>query len=608
MCGIAGFFGSRNVGPDTVQAMQARLAPRGPDAQHVVRWDANLAQCQDASPHALLHARLAIIDPRPSADQPMPNQGNDVWICYNGEVYGWEQDAQALEAQGFMFRTRSDTEFILNAYQAWGIEKTLDRLRGMFAFAILDLRSRKLHLARDRMGKKPLLYSQGNGEFGFASTLRALLPWLPQERRGLSAEGIDAYLAHRYIPSPRTVFQHVRRLPNGHRLEVDLTTREAREVCYWQPQALTGDWASTLDEAVRLRTVADRPVGLFLSGGIDSTLLATRLSILGYTQISAFTAAFPGSRFDEAGDAEKTARALGLPHHAVEVPTSIRDYFSRIVADLDEPFADPSSFPLWFLARETTRHVKVVLGGDGGDELFAGYKRYGKHLRSAWRRRWQLSPMEWPKVVEPSRWQYLRGEMGMTWEDAYSLRFSGMHPGLRRLLQPGLKNMPNTYWRGMSAHANEPVDELLEIDMANYLPEYILRKGDLTTMAHGLELRAPLLDQAFYQHTLGLPRALRFTQPAKLALQPLCQPCQQMNLFAKKKRGFNPPLTAWLRDDLGERFDGLGSRLAESSAGLIAAAGADLLGKAYLDGQENLAENALQLLILDESLRQLTSP
>jgi asparagine synthase (glutamine-hydrolysing) len=604
MCGIAGFFGDRPVEPGGIEAMLRRLAPRGPDAQHAVRWSADFEQCEGAAPNALLHARLSIIDPRPEADQPMGNGAGDVWICYNGEVYGWENEARALAAAGHAFRTRSDTEFILHAYEAWGMDM-LPKLRGMFALALLDLRRRKLFVIRDRMGLKPVVWHHAAGEFAFASTVRALLAYLPAGRTALDPDGLDAFLAHRYIPAPRTAFRDLRRLPNGHYLEFDLATRGLRQVEYWRPQPSGVDWRAALDESIRLRTVADRPVGLFLSGGIDSTVIASRLSALGYRQIRAFTAAFPGSRFDESEDAAHTAAALGLPHTPVEVPESIRDDFPRIVADLDEPFADPSSFPLWYLSRETTKQVKVVLGGDGGDELFAGYKRYAKHLRSAWRRGLQLGSGGWRPDIEPPKLAKLRAELGTSWEEAYSLRFSGMHPGLRRLLQPQRAQAPAVFWRDMPADSGSGLDALLAIDMANYLPEYILRKGDLTTMAHGLELRAPLLDHPFYQAVLSLPPGQRFTRPAKLALLEVCALCRELDLFARKKRGFNPPLARWLGTDLAERYDGLGTRLERASAGQLSGPAVDRVAAAYRAGGAGLAENVLQLLILDESLRQL---
>jgi asparagine synthase (glutamine-hydrolysing) len=533
----------------------------------------------------------------------MGNEAGDLWISYNGEVYGWQDDARALEAAGARFRTRSDTEFILRAYEAWGLGM-LPKLRGMFAIALLDLRQRKLLVIRDRMGLKPLVYTHAAGEFGFASTVRALLPFLPQERRGFSPEGIDAYLAHRYIPAPRTVFRDIRRLANGHYLEYDLGSGALRESVYWRPEPAAGNWRATLDEATRLRTVADRPVGIFLSGGVDSAVLASRLAAQGYTQLRTYTAAFPGDPMDEAPDAARTAASLGLPHAEVEIPTSIGDSFPRIVADLDEPFADPSAFPMWHLAHAATQEVKVVLAGDGGDELFAGYKRYGAHCRSAWRRGLRL-PLG-RKGAGASRLAKLRLELSLRWEDAYSLRFSGFSPAERQWLQPALGDAPAVYWRSPDVrHGERPLDALLALDMANYLPEYILRKGDLTTMAHGLELRAPFLDHELYRQILAMPAAERFTDPAKLALQPLCRPCEELDLFRRPKRGFNPPLERWLTNDLASRLDAAGDGLEAHSGGQIGARQVRSLVERHRGGERRLAERVLQLVILAESLGQL---
>jgi len=586
--------------------MRTALRPRGPDAEHAVGWDGRLARVEGASHNALLHARLSIIDPRPVADQPMANDRGDIWIVYNGEVYDWEPAAKELRAAGMTFRTRSDTEFILRGYEAWGIDGLLARLRGMFAFAILDARKGRAYLARDRMGEKPLVYSSAGGELVFGSLVRAVLPFLPPDKRGLSQEAIDAYLAHRYIPAPRTVFTHIQRLENGHYLELDLGTRALRKHRYWQQAPEQGSWLAALDESVRMRTIADRPLGILLSGGIDSTLIASRLAQQQLTDFRSFTAAFPGSAMDESETAAQSAATLGLPNTPVVVPDSIGSDFARIVAGLDEPFADPSSIPTWYLAREVSKQVKVVLAGDGGDELFAGYKRIGKHMRSRWRRGLRL-PLPVRAAMDGSK---LPAELAMDWKDAYSLRFSGFSPSQRAFLQAqsGVPShaLPSfTYWRAADYDARQPLEQLLAIDYANYLPEYILRKSDLCTMAHGLEARAPLLDHRFVQRIQALPQEQRFTEPPKLLLQSAIDPRLPADFFRRKKRGFNPPLRDWLRVKLAERFEGLGNRLQDLTAGQLTAGPVDAFVRHYLDRAEHAAEQVLQLLILDESLCQL---
>ena len=602
MCGIAGFFAHRQVGPEVIRQMFYSLQRRGPDAQHAMLWDEQFHPAKGAAHNALLHTRLSIRDPRPEADQPMHNDAKDIWICYNGEVYGWEKDAQLLANEGFKFRTRSDTEFILHTYQAWGLDALLPKLRGMFALVILDLRTRKLHLIRDRIGLKPLIYYCANGELAFGSTVRSVLPFLPKQERALSAEGIDAYLGHRYIPAPRTVFKNIQRLENGHRLCFDLETSKLEKQRYWYPEPLDGEWRQALDDAISLRTASDRPVGVFLSGGVDSAVITSRLSALGYGNIATFTAGFPGTTFDESAEAAALAGQLGMPNQCIAIEQDLKRDFSALVRDLDEPFADPSAIPTWYLARETVRHATVVLGGDGGDELFGGYKRYRQHLRSAWRRSFRTRFAN-PASLQLSRIGKLTAESSLTWREAYGLRFSGFAPWQRATLQPDLRTPQNVYWRSDSAESSDPMTTLLQIDFDNYLPEYILRKADLCTMAHGLELRAPLLDHVFVQHILGIETRERFTDPAKRLL--ITAAPEATDALNRKKRGFNPPLGQWLGRDLSEHMEELGPRLSLRSNGQLDAAVVREVVTRYDRGENHFAEQLLQLLILDESLGQL---
>jgi asparagine synthase (glutamine-hydrolysing) len=606
MCGIAGYFGRRGIGPATVERMLAALRQRGPDAEHAVFWDDSFARAGTDAPNALLHTRLSIIDPRPVADQPMANAAGDVWIVYNGEVYDWAADAALLKSAGYAFHTHSDTEFILHAYEHWGID-FVSRLRGMFAIAILDLRQRSLFVVRDRLGLKPVVYARRADGFAFASTVRALLPWLPREARAFSADGVDAYLAHRTIPAPRTILTGVSRLPPAHWLRYDLATTDVRVHEYWRPEPSAEPWLPTFDAAIRMRTVADRPLGLFLSGGIDSSALACRLAAMGFNRLQSFTAAFPGTAFDESDEARAAAAKLGFPHLAIDIPQRVADAFPRIVADLDEPFADPSSVPTWYLARETTRHVKVVLGGDGGDELFGGYKRYAKHLRTRWRRGLVLGGLAAPARLGGRGWSRVVEELRLDWRSAYALRFSGLTPGERAFLAPDASPPRPHYWRMPAADGRADLATLLEIDRLNYLPDYILRKADLCTMAHGLELRAPFLDHRFVATVMGLPDALRFTTPPKRLLAPAMATLAEQDPFARKKRGFNPPIAGWLHGDLAPRLSGLGARLAAVTGGQLAAARVDAFVDTWRSGDAGFDEQVLQLVILDESLAQLAA-
>lgn len=610
MCGIAGIIGQHELAPATLEAMLAALRRRGPDAEHVVGWNAQ-GQRKGVAPDveattALIHTRLAIMDPRPEADQPFSNDDGSVWLCYNGEVYDWQQHADALRAQGVQFKTHADTEFILRGYEAWGLEGLLPKLRGMFAFAILDWNKREVFLVRDRMGLKPLIYTTANGGLAFGSLVRAVLPAVPKDKREFSAESIDAYLAHRYIPAPRTIFQHIHRLENAHYLHYRLDTQQLTKHCYWQADPKSADWKTELDTAIRIRTVADRPLGVFLSGGIDSSTIACRLKEQGFDHIQTFSASFPGSSLDEASVAKSIAEALALPNQEIPVPLTIAKDFEQIIADLDEPFADPSSFPTWYLSQATTQHVKVVLGGDGGDELLAGYKRIGKHLRTSWRRLLRL-PLPRLHDMVGKGWRKLVEELRLNWLEAYSLRFSGMTPGQRAFLQPTLKNPQVTYWRYPPIdRLNQlpPIKQLLAVDADNYLPEYILRKADLCTMAHGLELRAPLLDHRWAECVMALPDNIRFTQPAKKLFADVTQRLAALKLFEIKKRGFNPPLQPWLQEDLKSRFAGLGQGLEKLTGGQLNAQRVEALVAEY-QRRPALAEQIMQLLILDCALGQL---
>ena len=611
MCGIAGIIGQKALAPATLEAMLAALRRRGPDAEHVVGWNAQ-GQRQETAPEvalevALIHTRLAIMDPRPEADQPFSNEDGSVWLCYNGEVYDWQQHADELRRQGVQFKTHADTEFILRGYQAWGLEGLLPKLRGMFAFAILDWNKREVFVVRDRMGLKPLIYTTANGGLAFGSLVRSVLPALPKDKREFSAESIDAYLAHRYIPAPRTIFQHINRLENAHYLHYKLDTQQLTKHSYWQAEPKAADWKTELDTAIRIRTVADRPLGVFLSGGIDSSTIACRLKEQGFDQLQTFSASFPGSMLDESSVAKSIAQALDLPNQEIPVPLKIAKDYEQIIADLDEPFADPSSFPTWYLSQATTQHVKVVLGGDGGDELLAGYKRIGKHLRTSWRRLLRL-PLPRLRDMAGKGWRKLVEEIRLNWLEAYSLRFSGMTPGQRAFLQPTLRYPQVTYWRYPSIdrlNKLPPIKQLLAVDADNYLPEYILRKADLCTMAHGLELRAPLLDHRWVECVMALPDSTRFTQPAKKLFAEVTHRLSALKLFEIKKRGFNPPLQPWLKEDLKARIEGLGQRLEQLTNGQINARRIEQLGDEYRH-RPALAEQMLQLLILDAALAQLT--
>ena len=603
MCGFAGILSKTPVSPDVLVSMSRQIARRGPDALGTVRLDGDFNPTNGPVFNALTASRLAIMDPRPIANQPMVNETGDVWIAYNGELYGWQGLASTLVSHGITFRTHCDTEVILRAYETWGIEM-VNRLRGMFAICILDLRSRELWLVRDRMGQKPVVYGQFGDSFAFGSTVRSILPAMPPEYRRLSPHGVDAYLAHRYVPAPSTVFQRVSRLENGYILRFDLRTRLTKRYRYWTPKPASSALSPILDRIVSEHAIADRPLGVFLSSGIDSTSIAAML-VRGKVDFQAITASFPGSGLDESEDAAATARSLSIRHQIIPMPTSIHN-FADIVADLDEPFADPSAVPTWELCRQASASVKVALGGEGLDELLGGYKRLAKHARSAWRESIRLRWLSFPNSIAPKGWSKWISEFAMPWDEAYYLRFSGFTPAQRRCLQPDFASSSVTYWRWPYPRASTcPIGHLIEIDLDNYLPEYILRKTDLCSMAHGLELRAPFLDHQWVEALLALPNEKRFTEPRKKLMEDLVPDIAPFRLVGREKRGFNPPVRSWLHGELRERFDGLGARLTTLTDGLIDARVVERFCSRYLYAARQPSEQLFQLLVLDESLSQL---
>ncbi len=609
MCGIGGYLYRNPVRVDVATAMQQALKQRGPDRQQIIRWnhDATILAPDVAAPMAFIHTRLAIMDPRPEADQPMCSDDGQIWLVYNGEVYDWQDDAAYLRSQKVHFRSHSDTEFILHAYAHWGIDM-IHRLRGKFALAILDWRTQEVWLATDRLGLKPLLYSIHDGNLAFSSLLRALVPALTPQQRQWNPLAIDAYLAHRAIPCPQTILQGANRMPAGHLARFDLRDRSFRLGRYWQLEQSTGQkpdtWRQELSRAIALRTIADRPVGIFLSGGIDSTVVASELARTGHRDLTAFTAGFNDPRFDESGDALRTAEHLGLHTEIMTMPQNVEGDLDQIIKDLDEPFADPSAIPLWYLSRMASRTVKVALTGDGGDELLGGYKRHGQHMRSAWRGTTWKIPLRILASPHSKGWSKLLLEAGMSWQDAYLLRFSGFHPGQRLFLQPELGNAQLHYWNMPAAlHNLSPLEQLLAIDRYNILPDYILRKADLCSMCHGLELRAPLLDYRFVESLYAQPTSERYTHPAKQMFRSFAPALDELGLFQRKKRGFNPPLQHLANNPV--LLADLDQQLETVSLGQIRAASVrTMLGTG---STERLIsdEQILQLIVLSRSLQQI---
>lgn len=582
MCGISGLWlqPERRVDGPTLEARLRRqadtLTHRGPDDAGV--W------CDPAQGIGLGHRRLAILDLSPAGHQPMASSDARYQIVFNGEIYNWQALRDELTAAGASFRGHSDTEILLAAISAWGPEAALQRCNGMFALALWDRRDRMLHLARDRMGKKPLYLGAGRDGLVFGSELKAVTAELGQPP--IERAALPLLLRYRYIPVPWTIYRGVMKLPAASLLtlrEADLTGSldparpPGRLRRYWsindaalagEQERFAGSPAAALDElegllgdSARLRMIADVPVGAFLSGGIDSSLVVAMMQQHAARPVKTFSVGFPGAASDESPYAAAVAEHLGTEH--TELPVEPGDALATI-PDLpryyDEPFADASAIPTLLISRLTRQHVTVALSGDGGDELFAGYKRYHRALK-IWRqnpyvpyavRRGLAALLEWLGGRRPELRHHdlAAGFRARSLEAFYLARVSEwQRPDA--VLSDGRE--PEIDARQLTARQDlaDPLGHMLRLDQMLNLPDDILVKVDRASMAFGLEVRAPLLDYRIAEFAWRLPPdwLMRDAQ-GKWPLRELLARHVPRELFERPKQGFSPPISHWLRHEL----------------------------------------------------------
>ena len=574
MCGICGKLVWQNnepVSQSIIKAMSDTLAHRGPDGE------GHYFKTVDDVSIGLGHRRLSIIDLSEAGSQPMCDESGELWVVHNGEVYNFLSLRPELEALGLSFRSNTDTEVVLNAYRAWG-PACIDRLEGMFAFAIWDEPRQRLFIARDRVGIKPLYYSLDNGTLRFASELKALLVDPSLDRR-IDADALDRYFSYGYVPAPDTVFESVKKLPPAHTLVwEDGNTTIAP---YWRYEAVSapasfkseGEWldafAEVLERVVAKQMVSDVPLGAFLSGGIDSSLIVWMASQASSQSIKSFTVGFGESEWTEAPYARRVAEQFGTEHHEYVVTPDTLDILPNLVWHLDEPFGDSSVLPTYHVSRMTRQDVTVALSGDGGDELFAGYTRYqGERLSRVFRRfpKWMRS-----SVVQALRQKPLSGKPSMRrlgdvlanaeldFVDRYRNKQSIVAPALKTgLYSDDFRNTigPDTDIALLTeiveaADGQDFIDRLTMLDMEFYLPNDMLTKVDRMSMAVSLEVRVPFLDEEVIDIARRIPTSLKLKHmTTKYLLRRLTARALPADIWKRGKQGFGIPIQSWFRGNL----------------------------------------------------------
>lgn len=566
MCGLVG-VASITPKADLAWLSIARdiLIHRGPD-------DAGAWWSEDGR-LGLAHRRLSILDLSPLGHQPMHLPGRGLSIVFNGEIYNFAELRHELEQLGHSFQSRSDTEVLLAAYAAWGRD-CLARLNGVFAFALFDAPNQRLFLARDRAGEKPFFYRLADGTLYFASELKALLanPALP---RSIDPQALDCYLAMGFVPGDRCILQGFSKLPPAHALLFDLQTGKTKVWRYWQFPELAApldgplDEASLLDEleslledSVRRQMVADVPVGVLLSGGVDSSLI-TAMAVRASSQVQTFTIGFPGhGKLDETAHARLIARHFGTRHTELMAEDATADLLPRLARQFDEPIVDSSMIPTFLVSQLVRRHCTVALGGDGGDELFGGYGHYSRLLWMQQRLRPIPHPLRKAAAVAAKHVLPLGfwGGNVRTWLMAASDDLEGDLPLIAscfdaKMRQRLLATQPNWPLVGESVfNSRVPVHpDLLQrstrMDFANYLAEDILVKVDRASMLNSLEVRAPLLDYRLIEFAFGkVPSRLKATRTEKkILLKRLTARVLPPEFDRQRKQGFSIPLTEWLK-------------------------------------------------------------
>jgi len=560
MCGIAGFVSPRPVDGAVLSRMTRTLTHRGPDAAGAFRADGV----------GLGHRRLFVIDPSGSA-QPMKSTDGNTILIYNGELYNFRELRADLATRGHHFRTSGDTEVLLEAYRTWG-PAMLDRLEGMFAFAIWDVSTRRLFAARDRLGIKPFYYAWDGQTFVFASEPKAILHH-PAVSRDIDLDAVSLYLERQYVPAPRSIYRQIRKLPPAHSLE--LHNDELTVHCYWRPsyrekltlsedeavEALEGE----LRRAVTSTLVADVPVGVFLSGGVDSSLITALMTASSGTPVETFSLGFrDGGRRSQHQEADAVAGLLGCRHHPLQVAArDVLNELDRFLDAFDEPFGDQAALPTLLLSRLARQHVTVVLTGEGADEVFAGYTTYLRRVRleklcRALGGRWSPVPLAvrllpgsirahklaLRMLARPAAERY-SSQSGQFLEEQHAGLYSRAFYAARR---ETMRAYGARYWE--ECDGTEPLDQMLHIDTRLWLADDLLTKVDRASMAYSLEARVPYLERRVVELAAQLRPELKIRDgQTKYLLKRVAERYLPQHMVHRPRRGFVMPLGPWLNKE-----------------------------------------------------------
>ena len=577
MCGIVGLYTTNQFVTESVaKRMLDSVSHRGRDDYGLELINTNYKQKNTSQPNFFIgHRRLSILDLSSLGHQPMSTDDNAVWLSYNGEIYNFKEIRRDLINRGYKFKSNTDTEVVLYSYLEFGI-KCVERFKGFFAFCIYDYPQQRFFLARDRLGAKPLKYFFDGKTFAFSSEIKAFLE-VPNIKRELDFQSISDFLSHGYIPSSRSIFSKISKLPAGHFIDFDIKKSKLTTKKYWEPSFLPKidipyndakeRTREILRKAVDQRTISDVPIGVYLSGGIDSSLIVSLLSE-SIKDINTFSIGFKESAFDERRYAREVSQKYRTNHHEFLVESNLDEDLENIVASYDEPFADPSIIPSYYLSKEVSSHVKVVLGGDGADEILAGYKRYNIHRRNYFlnyfpnlfndfnKQLLMHMPVAFNKRSFNGKFARILEALAFNYCDSYYLRFSGfsLHHKYHMFGQDK-GQFSNSIWGervGNFLKANnglDSLDQLLAIDQLSHLPEYILNKSDISGMANGLEIRAPFIDTELNNWVNRLDSSFKNKGYSKRIFKDiLSDQGVSKEIIHRKKAGFTPPLRSWMKN------------------------------------------------------------